>query len=570
MPFDSMALAAVTDEAQAIAGGQIQRIIQPSEASIALAVYASGLRRWLLVSADARLARVVLSEERLAKAFDQPSSFVMLLRKYLEGARITSVRQTPYERVLTVDVIHGEDRVELVAEIMGKHSNIVLVSSTSTILGAVKMVPPARSRVRPVLPGREYAPPPAHDRDQALYGEGPRLNPREDPDQVAALLATMGRAATLRVALLGLLPGCSPFLADQIAYRAGADPQAPADSAPTETAQAAGELYALPESHDWHPCTFLDERGRCGFAPYLPLRMEAVCPAPSISAAVDTCVGAVESRDPLANTRREILSRLARDQSATSRRIRALEEGLSAATGAEEIMLQGQLLLAYQHLVTPGSTTLEIPDLGTHIELEPRLSPADNAERRFKRYRKLREAARRIPGLLADARTEDARLRDLEVFARLADSPTALRDIAEQIEPPRQRKEAPRHKRPRGPMRLSKGGHVALVGRNARENEEVTFGMSGRTDLWLHARERTGAHVVLKGTDPTPEVVEAAAALAAYFSEGRSDSAVDVDVALVRDVRKIPGGPPGRVTYRSFRTVRVRPGAEGWTPAAVK
>jgi predicted ribosome quality control (RQC) complex YloA/Tae2 family protein len=107
---------------------------------------------------------------------------------------------------------------------------------------------------------------------------------------------------------------------------------------------------------------------------------------------------------------------------------------------------------------------------------------------------------------------------------------------------------------------------MALVGRNARENEQITFRLADRDDLWLHARERTGAHVVVSGGAPPDDVLEAAAALAAYYSEGRSDSAVDVDVTEVRNVRKIPGGPPGRVTYRNFRTVRVAPTPGRWQP----
>jgi predicted ribosome quality control (RQC) complex YloA/Tae2 family protein len=227
-------------------------------------------------------------------------------------------------------------------------------------------------------------------------------------------------------------------------------------------------------------------------------------------------------------------------------------------------MTQGQLVLAYSYAIEPNQRELALPEMEMVIPLQPDLAPAANAERYFRRYRKLRDAREKIPALLADAQREAERLRDLRGFARLADSEGELRALLRDVQPT----EVARGKSPQrsGPPRYRRGPLTALVGRNARENEEVTFRFASRGDTWLHARERTGAHVILRGdAEPDEAAVEAAAALAAYFSEGRTDSAVDVDVASVRDVRKIPGGPPGRVTYRNFRTVRVRPGLDEWS-----
>jgi predicted ribosome quality control (RQC) complex YloA/Tae2 family protein len=172
--------------------------------------------------------------------------------------------------------------------------------------------------------------------------------------------------------------------------------------------------------------------------------------------------------------------------------------------------------------------------------------------------------------MIAEAEAEAARLADLAVFARLATVEADLRALRSTIHPERtqaQSKKPKRDKR-RGPARFRHDGYTVLVGRNAQENEEVTFRLAGRDDVWLHVRERTGAHVAVQGGRGSvpPEVVESAARLAAYFSEARSESRVDVDVTAVRNVRKIPGGPPGRVTYRNFQTLRVEPGIEDWEP----
>ncbi|HEX6506425.1 MAG TPA: NFACT RNA binding domain-containing protein, partial [Chloroflexota bacterium] len=240
---------------------------------------------------------------------------------------------------------------------------------------------------------------------------------------------------------------------------------------------------------------------------------------------------------------------------------------LAAAADAEQVMENGQLILSYQHTVQPRATELAIPELGRTIPLDVALSPAENADRAFHRYRKLRDARVRIPTLLEAAEAEVARLEDIAAFTRLAGSEGELRELERAIAPSRERA-APgrRREKRRGPVRYRYDGHTAIVGRNAAENEEVTFRLARREDTWLHARGRTGAHVILQTPEelPTDAVIEAAARLAAYFSEGRSDAAVDVDVTRARDVRKIAGGPPGRVTYRNERTLRVQPQISGW------
>jgi predicted ribosome quality control (RQC) complex YloA/Tae2 family protein len=230
-------------------------------------------------------------------------------------------------------------------------------------------------------------------------------------------------------------------------------------------------------------------------------------------------------------------------------------------------MQTGQLILAYQHAIEPASDRLDIPELFMTIPLDPLRSPHENAERMFRRYRKLREAQRRIPSLLEATKKELERLDDLLVFVQLADTEGALRELQRDVHPESSKSQSTKAgaRSRRGPARYRRDGFTALIGRSAGENDEVTFRLAGRNDWWLHARERTGAHVVLQGqTEPADTVLVAAAALAAYFSEARTDTAVDVVAARVRDVRKISGGPPGRVTYRNTQTIRVRPSLDGW------
>lgn len=569
MPFDALTMAAVADELEtAVIGGQIQRIIQPSLHSVGISMYGSGKQHWLIASADARHARIHLSDGKLAKAFPTPSSFVMTLRKYLEGGRLRSVRQPRYERVLRLTCTSKENEFVLVVEVMGKHSNLMLLDSDDKILGALKLVPPRQSRLRPILPGHTYSSPPAHDRNGVLFGVGPRISPLDQPDDFLQVLQTAPSTTMIRDALLGLLPGAGPFLCDQIALRSGKQPLDPlAHSDAGALALAAREVLSPFETHMWIPSTFNDERGRPDFAAFEPLGVDNVSLAPSMSEAIEQTTGQEETRDVLSTVRKTVLDEIERARRAVGGRLHSLEEGLVSAADADAVMERGQLLLAYAYGVSKGARELEIPELEIRIPLEPLLSPAENAERLFKRYRKLKDAQRRIPAMMEIATKELERIDELAAFAWMATSEADLRALQPELHPEIEVpvKRSKNNKR-RGPPHYQFNDWTAVVGRTARENDEVTFRVARRDDLWLHARGRTGAHVVLQGTtrDVSDDVLFAAAALAAYFSEGRSDTAVDVDVAAVRDVRKTPGGPPGRVTYRDARTVRVQPGLEGW------
>jgi predicted ribosome quality control (RQC) complex YloA/Tae2 family protein len=563
-----MAMAAARDDLAATVGGRIQRILQPSAASIGLSVYASGSRSWLLMSADARNARAHRTAAPLAKGFATPSPFVMLLRKYLDGGHITGVVQLPYERILHLECEHAGQPSRLTIEVMGKHSNVILVDGAGIILGALKVVSLRQSRVRPVIPRLAYKAPPARPRNESLYGVGPRIDPCQEEARFRSTFMLAPPDTPTREALAGLLPGCGPFLADQIARQGTADPEEVLGAASLdELVAAAQQLYRLLTTRAWEPCTFLGPSLSCDFAPYRPVGVDAIAPAPSISLAIDRCVDGVESHDALATVRDGIEHSIQRALRRNESKIASLRVGLQATEQAEKVMQSGQLILAYGHAFVPNSDHLEIPDLGLELTIDPRLSPQDNAEKLFRRYRKLREAARRIPSLLRAAENESSRLRELLIFARIAGDEKTLRELERQIVPTPASATLPARARPqkRGPLRFRRDGYTAIVGRNAQENEEVTFRLAGRSDLWLHARGRTGAHVVLQGqADPPDSIVSAAAALAAYFSEARSDTRVDVAVARVRDVQRVTGALPGRVTFRGDRTIRVEPSLEAW------
>lgn len=568
MPFDTLTMAAMVDELQTfVAGGRLQKILQPSPTSVGLAVYHGGEQHWLILSADPQFARIQLAGNKLAKAFATPSSFIMLLRKHLEGARVNAIQQVPGERICWFECEGGEGRHAIVVEIMGRHSNVILLDEDRSILGALKIVPPRQSRLRPVLPGHPYIPPPEQQRDAEVYPPGPKVSVVTEFDQFQTLLhGAVGSSAA--AALQGLIQGASPFVCSQIVLSAGLSDRSPLEKAGVERlAQAARSLFSLPETRTWAPCTFTSSRRRPDFAAFTPFEAAGVRSASTVSEAIARAVGDLESRDPLGVARRALLREIAQKQSAARGKLESLREGFVAAQRADDVMQQGQMLLAYSHLVEPRQTSLVLPEFDLTISLDPALSVQDNAGRLFHRYRKLRDAQHKLPAMIRDAEQEVQRIDDLHVFAQLTRTDTDIRMMTRDVRGDERETAGKANKsKVQGPPRYRMQGFTAIVGRNARENEEVTFRIGQRDDLWLHAREQTGAHVLVQAQqrDIPEHVVEAAARLAAYFSASRNDTRADVDSTRVKNVKRAPGGVAGRVHYTGSRTLRVEPSLEAW------
>lgn len=607
MPFDIFTLAAVRDQlGDTIVGGRIDKVIQPSRFSIALKVWANPRSHWLLLSADPRHGRVCLSSEKLAKGFDEPSPFVMLLRKHCEGARIRQVSQVPLERILSLHVSgHAADEVSLITEIMGNRSNIILVNSANEILGALKYVGERQSRVRRIRPHERYLPPPSPPRGKAVGGSGPRIDPLsevrvpsskfqvpgmawsvsrnddthvasdgagltttgtsggdEDGESVAGALEGVTGDVSVRDALVGLVAGCSPAIAADIASRAGVPADVEVGSVDSQAvASAVLEQYRLLVSHSWQPIVILRDGEPVDFRAYASPPVPEWEPAPDISSAIERVTVGIESTDALRSARERVRKAIAGRRVEVERRLASLREGLRNAKSADAFREAGELILGYQYSLGPGESMLVVPELDREIPLNPQLGPIENAETYFKRYRKARDAGRRLPDMIATAELDLAFLDDLDAYVDLAESEKDLVRIGDELGARFGGRQAAK-KRPSAPgqpLRIDVDDAQIFVGRNARQNEEVTFRVAGRSDLWLHTRGIPGAHIIVHGHRPSPDTVEIAAGLAAYFSRARGNASVDVDVTEVRNVHRRPGGGPGQVTYKHERTLRVAP-----------
>lgn len=571
MYFDSLTLTAVAEELRAtVLDGRIQRVTRPTPLSLALEVYNHGRRFHLLLSAHPQFARVHLVETRPSRGVEGESPLLLLLRKYVLGGRITRVEQPEFERVLLLSIVKGpqarntddpelEDafdeqiveplRCELIAETMDRRSNIILVGDDNIVKESVRHVTPVMSR-RPIQPREPYELPPRQD----------KLNPQRITAEGVRALAARSDENDLARAIVGTYAGVSPQIAREALFRAaGGTGIAPGPALPFEAIAAAlRELFLPPH----RPTLAVNESGQpIAYAAYELHQYSGVEPQPSMSAALEAFYAARERLTSHSQRREALAAALAETRDRLERQRRQLVEQIEQAQALDRLRWEGEMIYAFLYSIEPGQTLLEVE--GQTIKLDAALSPVENAQSRFRAYDKAKGALANVPELLQRTEARIAGMDERLALLALAEGFEQIEEIAREAEEqdylkPSGRKRAKGRRQP--PLRVvSSDGFTIYVGRSAGQNEQVTFQLAAPDDLWLHTRNIPGAHVIVKGSDVPERTLEEAAGLAAYFSSARADTAVEVEVARRRHVKRVPGGPTGLVTYHGERTLRVAP-----------
>lgn len=614
--YDALTLAAVVDELNdTILDGRIQRVLLLDRLTFGLEVYA-GRRCHLLLSADNRDARLhlVAAGSRLTGDAAQVTPLLLLLRKYARGGRIVRVYQPDQlERVVLLRIAKffaahddaagaaerddlddtsadaGDEPVDgdlvettLAVEIMGRHSNLILVGADGRIIDSAKRVPPHLSRVRPVLPRGPYRPVPPQE----------KADPRTiDGTGLARLLAAAPDTA-LHSVLVNGLRGLSPQVAREVAFRAtGAAGSTAGAVAGREAAlrRVLDELYAPLRTGAWTPRLYRRDEQAVAFSPFslghLRALQEERCD--TISVAAERFFAATQHVQAHAQRKEALASQIRQEHERVMARLRSLEQQAVRAAEAERWRRWGEAIYAYAWSLAPGQRELACDD-GVTVPLDPDRTPSENAQIYFERYRKARIATANLPELVAAGQTTLRYLDQLLTLLGLAERYEEIvaldrewqawragqyqgRETADGAQAGQQRskaagghkpKQQPGAARPR-PLR-ARGGHQIFVGRTGAQNDAVTFDIAGPNDTWLHGRGMPGAHVIVKWArgELDDAVLRAAAELAAHYSGNRTAGHVEVDYAARRDVRKIKGIGPGMVTYRNERTVRVVPCSE--------
>ena len=564
MNFDALTLAAVTDDLQALVGGRIQQVLLPTPLSIALEIYAGGRRHYLFASADPRSARIHLLDSKPTRGPETPSPLVLLLRKYVRNGVINRIEQPPLERSVVLSILkrppprkdeRDEDDTdvelcsELVIELLGQRANIVLVDDNNLILDAVKRVP-GDERRRSIMPREPYIAPPR-----------PRMqrDPRQAIARDLAALAT-GTERDLVKAIVGAFAGVSPQQAREVIVRAVGQPvEAVTNDLPWDKLADALRMLWTERA----PSVAYEDERPVAFAPYHMQQYADVRAATSISAALETYYAATQTITSHAQRRDALRQRIEDVRDRWQHQHDALSRELAKTASLDRLRWEGEMIFGFLHGIEPEQRELIIE--GETIKLDPDKTPVENAQARFREYDKAKGALAGVPERVAQTDAQLAYLDDTLALLQFANSYDNIAAIEREVSEQGLLKADGNKKTPRGPraqpLRLqSSDGITIYVGRSAGQNDDVTFRIAQADDLWLHARDVPGAHVVIKADRAVPDhTLAEAAGLAAYFSAGRNATTVDVVVTERRHVRKVAGGPPGLVRYRNERAVRVAP-----------
>ncbi|BCW97855.1 MAG: hypothetical protein KatS3mg024_0682 [Armatimonadota bacterium] len=572
MIYDALTMAACAAEmSQALTGMIVHQVRQPLELEVILVCRAGRRQAEALFSADARFARAHLTGIRRPVP-PTPPHFCQLLRKHLEGRRVQSVLQEGKDRILRLTFVGTDSHTRtLICEVMGRHSNIILLDGEGTILGAAKTVGARQSRARQILPGRLYEPPPTGKLELASAGplEFQRLWAEKFGDNP-------GEPAEVAAWLVGKFSGVSPILAAEAIHRAGsAEPQA--------VFRELEALLALIPRGPFAP-VILREPGRHVEEVYpVPLKHRtsaAQHPRPRISEALEHAVREEMATLELEEERSRTLAAIRRALERHHGEIRELEALLQQREEPETLRKMAENLAASYHLIRPGSSCVEVPDYfdpsmrPVAIPLRPDLSPSENVERAFRQARRaadrIQHAADRLPSLRRDLATLEETRRQVEESTSVAEvqERRAALENARLLPPPQASEAAQTKERPFEGHRirtvLSEDGLEILYGETAEANDYLTQKVARPDDVWLHARSVTGAHVIIrtgKGRIAPPATLRQAAEIAARNSAARHSSYIPVDWTLRKYVRKPKGSPPGLATYTHEKTIHITGGS---------
>lgn len=578
MPFDGFVMAAVAAELrEKILGGRIIKIYQPETNLILLRLRQERENYQLLVSAHPVTGRVQLTSEGRDNPVQAPL-FCMVLRKHLEGGRITGIQQAELDRVLNIKIEAFDDlgdKVDKVLsiEIMGKHSNIILIDPLDNeILDGARRYNHLVSRHREVLPGRPYLPPPPQGKMDSL---------QVDEETFRSHIFSLPLNTKVSNGILKNFSGFSPLLANEVVARANLDPETILDHLGdyelVRLWQAFQSIIQAARNNAFQPTVVGWTSGHGDFAA-VPLTQFAGVESqsfPYMSEALDFFYTRREHQELFQARQRELEKIIRQETDKLEKRLSAQAEDLAGTTDMETHRLYGELITAQMYRISRGmesavldnfyepGTTLEVP-------LDSRWTPAENAQYYFKKYNKAKSSKILIHEQMAKNQDElsylESVLTALEQSRELADLGEIRSELVDagylkEKFSKGKKKEIPASK----PYAfLSSDGYTILVGKNNKQNDQLTLKTAAKDDLWLHTKNFPGSHVIIR-KQPGQEIpfttIQEAARLAAYYSKARSSAQVPVDYTLVKQVKKPHGAKPGMVIFFEQQTLYVTPEA---------
>lgn len=528
MSFDGIFLHHMTAELQPLVGGRIQKINQPFDQELVLTVRSAGKSHKLLLSAHPVFGRVQLTKTDFQNP-QNPNNFVMILRKYLAGAFIEQIEQVGNDRqiilhISTKDEIGDSLKIALITEIMGKHSNIILLEKNSQkIIESIKHIGFSQNQYRTILPGSTYIAPPLNTAIDPFKATDEEIFEALQTEQLQQKLQGIGRDS--KNALTGL------------------------------SVKEFNEKLLTVTPSIYPNDTFSSIKLADEFVSF-----------DSLSEMLDTYYADKAERDRVKQVAASVIKKIQNELKKNRDKLKKQERELLATDNAEIFRQKGELLNTFLNQVPNDKASVTLENYYTNepieIALNPALSPVQNAQRYFHRYQKLKQAVKFLGEQIAKTKETIHYLESVESNLENADV-AEIADIREELIQTGYIKQKYRNKKQKmlPPEKYqAEDGTIILVGKNNLQNEQVSFKLSRRGDLWFHVKDIPGSHVLITGNaNPSDETITFAGELAAYFSKARYSNLVQVDVLDVKKLHKPTGTAPGFVTYDREKTIRVTP-----------
>ena len=571
MALDAVCVRGIAGElSQKILNGRIDKIHQPERDEIVLHIRTYDENYRLVISAGSAHPRIHFTSHQKKNPLTAPM-FCMLLRKHLGSGKIIDVEQTGFERILKISVESYDELGDLtvkhiIAEIMGRNSNIILVNDDMKIIDSIKRVDFTVSSVRQVLPGLEYVLPPAAERV-------PLVNITPDTELDFAATRTADKL------LMDTVSGISPLTAREIVYRAfGVTDITTTEMNLNKQSALKAELIrfaAEVAENKFSPCFIRDKSsGRLIDFSAVEIKqyegLAEVTPSESLSETLDEFYNLRDLHERMRQKGADLVKLLTNASERASKKITILTRTLRDAENKEQYKTKGELITSNLYRIKDGDKELTAENYYDNmkeikISLDPSLSPSQNAQRYFKKYNKAKTAEIEAAKQLKSAKESLEYLESTLTAVENAENETDLSEIRAELirEGYLKRKTVPKKKKESAPRHfVSSDGFDIYVGKNNTQNDYVTTKLANSSDLWFHTKNIHGSHTVIKlGLDkdvPRTTIVEAAQ-LAAYYSKARESSQVPVDYTVIKNVKKPSGAKPGMVIYDGYNTIYVTP-----------
>lgn len=549
MTFDGLFTHAMIHELnQTLQNGRVTKISQPYPNEVILTIRANRTNYPVLLSANPRYARFQITQIPYTNPA-VPTNFTMMLRKYLEGAKLLKIKQLDNDRVVYFEFLTRNelgDKLPLLlsAEIMGRYSNVILINqSTNKIIDTIKHVGMDQNRYRTLLPGATYRQPPTQNKENPF---------EQDSNTFEELIQKYPNREVLADNLLKQYQGISRDNALALADKLHSS---------NNFVQAFNDFLAMTED----PIPTMNGNNFSIFADN-PNNKKFT----TLSEMLDVFYHTKANRDRVQQQGGQLLHVIRKNLQRNKKKLKKLSNELKATENADEYRIKGEVLTTYLYQIKRGMTKITLPNFYDNnkeitISLSNQLSPSQNAQKYFKKYQKLKNAVTFVNEQIELTKKEVAYLEEIQTQIELA-TPADLNDIKTELQQEGYIKKKQQKSKHSSRVKINKpesfiasDGTEILVGKNNLQNEKLTLHTAKKTDIWLHAKNIPGSHVIIKSNNPSNETLFEAAMLAAYFSKFRSSANVPIDYVQVKNIRKPNGSKPGFVIYEGQKTLTVTP-----------